>query len=246
MMPDAIAAALARGAEVRQAGADRLPTIIGFGAPNKAGHAKAHGEALGRRGSRGARKETLGWHYGAVRRFPTTFSTSWREAGSAARPSARRMGQRAWRRCRPQARRIRAPHAAASVPAALATALGALKEKLLAEKPQHVATRKASEMALEVINAGDAGTRSAARPTSRLEQHQDQEHRRRSRRATTPGRYIHYGIREHGMAAAMNGMALHGGIIPVWRHLPGVLRLLPPRDPPRRADGHARHLCDDA
>jgi transketolase len=43
------------------------------------------------------------------------------------------------------------------------------------------------------------------------------------------GRYIHYGIREHGMAAAMNGMALHGGIIPYSRHLPGVLRLLPAR-----------------
>jgi transketolase len=43
------------------------------------------------------------------------------------------------------------------------------------------------------------------------------------------GRFIHYGIREHGMAAAMNGMTLHGGIIPVLRHLPGVRRLLPAR-----------------
>ena len=41
------------------------------------------------------------------------------------------------------------------------------------------------------------------------------------------GRFIHYGVREHGMAAAMNGMALHGGIIPYARHVPGVHRLLP-------------------
>ena len=60
------------------------------------------------------------------------------------------------------------------------------------------------------------------------------------------GRFIHYGIREHGMAAAMNGMALHGGIIPYSRHVPGVLRLLPAVDPARRADGRARHPRDDA
>jgi transketolase len=42
------------------------------------------------------------------------------------------------------------------------------------------------------------------------------------------GRYIHYGIREHGMAAAMNGIALHGGLIPLWRHLPGLFRLCAP------------------
>ena len=48
------------------------------------------------------------------------------------------------------------------------------------------------------------------------------------------------------MAAAMNGMALHGGVIPYRRHVPGLLRLLPPGDPPRGADGPARHLRDDA
>ena len=53
------------------------------------------------------------------------------------------------------------------------------------------------------------------------------------------GRFIHYGMREHGMAAAMNGMALHGGIIPYLGHLPGVLRLLPAGDPARRADGRS-------
>ena len=60
------------------------------------------------------------------------------------------------------------------------------------------------------------------------------------------GRFIHYGIREHGMAAAMNGMALHRRHHPVLRHVPGVLRLLPAVDPARRADGRARHPRHDA
>ena len=55
------------------------------------------------------------------------------------------------------------------------------------------------------------------------------------------GRYIHYGVREHGMAAAMNGMALHGGVIPYSGTLPDLHRLLPSVDPPRGADGHPRH-----
>ena len=59
------------------------------------------------------------------------------------------------------------------------------------------------------------------------------------------GRYIHYGIREHGMAAAMNGMALHGGIIPYGGTFMVFSRLLPPRHPAGRADGHPRHLRDD-
>ena len=59
------------------------------------------------------------------------------------------------------------------------------------------------------------------------------------------GRYIYYGIREHGMAAAMNGMALHGGVIPYGGTFLVLHRLLPAVDPPCGADGHARHLCDD-
>jgi transketolase len=94
-----------------------------------------------------------------------------------------------------------------------------------------VATRKSSQMALEVINpvvpetvGGSADlTGSNNTKTATL---------KGASRADTAGRYIYYGIREHGMAAAMNGMALHGGLHPLWRHLHGVHRLLPPLDPP--------------
>ena len=83
-----------------------------------------------------------------------------------------------------------------------------------ARRPDPVATRKASEMALEAINARDPGDdRRFGRP-HRLEQYQDQGDWNRSTHDNYGGRYIYYGIREFGMAAAMNGMAQHGGVIP--------------------------------
>ena len=97
-------------------------------------------------------------------------------------------------------------------PQGLADAVAKLKDRLVAE-PQNVATRKASEIALDVITEavpelvlGSADlTPSNNTKTKNLT-------------AISPGhyagRYIHYGIREHGMAAAMNGIALHGGFVP--------------------------------
>ncbi|RMD90805.1 MAG: transketolase, partial [Alphaproteobacteria bacterium] len=92
---------------------------------------------------------------------------------------------------------------------ALARAMRAHKERLVAEQPR-VATRKASEMALEVVNAtlpnSVGGSADLTGSNNTLTSGQ---------RPVTPGDYsgdyIHWGIREHGMAAAMNGMALHGG-----------------------------------
>ena len=88
----------------------------------------------------------------------------------------------------------------------------AVKEKLAAA-PKEIATRAASEIALEALTAGGAGDdRRLGRP-HRLQQHQAKGMTVLSA-ADYAGRFIHYGVREHGMAAAMNGMALHGGIIP--------------------------------
>jgi transketolase len=98
------------------------------------------------------------------------------------------------------------------IPASLAPALVKLKEKLSAEKPK-AGTRKMSEKALDVINGELQNTVGGSADLTP------------SNNTKTPGlmeispgnyngRYIHYGIREHGMCAAMNGMALHGGIIP--------------------------------
>src|SRR6185437_9460600 len=98
------------------------------------------------------------------------------------------------------------------IPASLSTALVKLKEQLSAEKPK-AGTRKMSEKALDVINAelqNTIGGSADLTPSNNT--------RSKGMVEISPddfnGRYIHYGIREHGMAAAMNGMALHGGIIP--------------------------------
>ena len=98
------------------------------------------------------------------------------------------------------------------IPASLAPALVKLKEQLSAEKPK-AGTRKMSEKALDVINGelqNTIGGSADLTPSNNT--------RSKGLVEISPddftGRYIHYGIREHGMAAAMNGMALHGGIIP--------------------------------
>jgi transketolase len=101
---------------------------------------------------------------------------------------------------------------AGGAPAELASALAEVKKKASAEKAS-VATRKASEAALEAINGVwplTVGGSADLTPSNNT--------KTRSMHSMTAddysGRYIHYGIREHGMAAAMSGMALHGGIVP--------------------------------
>ncbi len=184
-------------------------TIIGYGAPTKAGTAKAHGEALGKDEEAGAKKN-LGIDWPAFT-VPDDLLSEWRKIGAR----GKRLHEE-W-----NARKAKAdPALAARFDHALKTEIGpelreALhrhKQKLANEKPA-MATRKASEAALEVINAhvpwmigGSADlTGSNNTKTKGMENIEA---------GTFGGRYLHFGIREHGMAAAMNGMALHGGIIP--------------------------------
>ena len=182
----------------------RCRTIIGYGAPTKQGTAATHGAALGADEIAAARRE-LGWNEPAFE-IPADVAAAWRAAG------ARGGGERAeWNR------RLEASGKRDAILARLAgkcddTWLKPYLDKLLADlKP--VATRKASEMALEAINAacdatigGSADlTGSNNTKTKGLEPLTHDNY---------GGRYIYYGIREFGMAAAMNGMAQHGGVIP--------------------------------
>jgi transketolase len=184
-------------------------TTIGFGAPTRAGTAKAHGEALGAAEVAGARK-ALNWPYEPFV-VPNDIRAAWSAIGARGKPA-----REAW-----LARKAQAPETTVAaferalspdIPASLQPALIGLKKIMSAEKPS-LATRKASEMALEVINrvvtttVGGSADLTGSNNT-----------RTKGMEAVAPGKYagrfIHYGIREHGMAAAMNGMALHGGIIP--------------------------------
>ncbi len=180
----------------------RCRTIIGKGAPNKQGSSKVHGAALGADEVAAAR-ETLGWHYPAFE-VPEEIRATWLAAGvRAAEPHI------AW-----QQRLASDGNRAAFEKRGNASSdwLKPYVDGLLAN-PQKVATRKASEMALEAINlalpetiGGSADlTGSNNTLTKGLKP---------LTAADYSGRYVYYGIREFGMSAAMNGMALHGGVIP--------------------------------
>jgi transketolase len=182
----------------------RCRTIIGFGAPNKQGTAATHGAALGKDEVEAARAELgLEPHEFTV---PDDVLTAWRAAGKRGaiehalwkdrlEQSGRKEEFVVRLSCKPSDAWLK-PYLA----------------KLLADlKP--VATRKASEMALEAINSAIPATIGGSADLTG-----SNNTRTKSQEPLTDenygGRYIYYGIREFGMAAAMNGMALHGGVIP--------------------------------
>jgi transketolase len=184
-------------------------TTIGFGAPKKAGTSKAHGEPLGAEELAGA-KAALGWNHGPFE-VPETIRGAWEEAGRRG-ASERSAWEARVAKLSPAARSEFERRISGVRPPGLAAAVTALKERLVAE-PQNVATRKASEIALEtlteavpelVLGSADL-TPSNNTKTKNLTDIAPGSYK---------GRYIHYGIREHGMAAAMNGIALHGGLLP--------------------------------
>ena len=182
----------------------RCKTIIGYGAPNKQGTAATHGAALGADEVAAARVE-LGWDVPAFE-IPDDIAASWRAAGS--RGAADRAEWNRRLESSGKADEFRARMAGSCDDAWLKLYL----DKLLADlKP--VATRKASEMALEAINAAIPATigGSADLTGSNNTKTKGQEPLTFDNYG---GRYIYYGIREFGMAAAMNGMAQHGGVIP--------------------------------
>jgi transketolase len=207
--PDAIAAALESARKSSQPTLIAFKTTIGFGAPTRAGTNKAHGSPLGAEEIAGARA-ALGWESEPFV-VPSDILDAWRLAGLNAAKARKAWEDRlakadAGKRAEFE-RRMRG-----ELPDGLDAAILDYKKKLAADQPK-VATRKASEMALEVINAvlpdtigGSADlTGSNNTKTSQTKPIAPGDY---------SGRYVYYGIREHGMAAAMNGMALHGGVIP--------------------------------
>ena len=124
---------------------------------------------------------------------------------------ARRVGKAACRRRPKAARRIRAAHAG-DLPADFDAVIADYKKKLVADKPK-VATRKSSEMALEVINGAVPETIGGSADLTGSNNTKTSQTKPIAA-GSYGNRYVHYGIREHGMAAAMSGLSLHGGIIP--------------------------------
>ncbi|WP_025034033.1 transketolase [Bradyrhizobium sp. DOA9] len=185
-------------------------TTIGFGAPHKQGTSKVHGEALGADELKAA-KENLGI---SLEPFAVADDVlkAWRAAGSrgaAARQEwEARLGELGSRKRAEFERRLRHER-----PASLAKAVRAYKKELL-DKPMTAATRKSSEAVIEVI-AGAMPMEFLAGSADLTGSNNNKAKSATAFSAKTPkGRFIHYGIREHGMAAAMNGIFLHGGFAP--------------------------------
>ncbi|MFO1132839.1 MAG: transketolase [Hyphomicrobiales bacterium] len=199
---EAVAAAIAGARQDSRPSMIACRTVIGFGAPNKQGSHDAHGAPLGAAEVQAAR-QTLGWPHAAFE-IPGDVYGAWAKA--AARGAAARADWNARFAASPN-RAALAAHLAQDL-APLVPAMAAYKAQLLADKPK-VATRKASEMALSVINAALPFTvgGSADLTGSNLTRTKGQ---RSVTRGDFTGSYLHFGVREHGMAAAMNGIALSG------------------------------------
>ncbi len=208
--PDAIAAAIERAQKSGKPSMIACKTIIGFGSPKRAGTSKAHGEPLGAE-ENAATKAKLGLSGEAFAIDPKALK-AWREAGS--RGAAARgdwEGRLASLSAARQAefnRRIQGERGTK-----IAKAIGALKKALIAN-PVNVATRKASELALDVIKPVMPELVSGSADLTPSNNTKAKGFEDLSAK-NFKGRYIHWGIREHGMCSAMNGIALHGGFAPV-------------------------------
>ncbi len=207
--PEAVAAAIAAARETDRPSLIACRTTIGFGAPTKAGTAATHGAPLGEDEIAGAR-ERLGWRWPPFE-IPEPVRNAWRAAGARG-GAARAAWEQALAGADATTREAFARAGSGDLPDGWEAAFGAYKRRLAEEKPGW-ATRKASQEALEVLTeaipemiggsadlTGSNNTRTRCMAPIAADDF--------------TGRYIHYGVREHAMGAAMNGLALHGGAIP--------------------------------
>ncbi len=207
--PEAIADAIRQAQDSDKPTLIAAKTTIGFGAPTKAGTAKAHGAPLGA-DEIAATREALNWPHEPFE-LPSEVLDAWRIAGLQS-AHAHKDWQKRLADADADTRAEFERRNRGDLPAGFAAAIDAYKKKLAEDQPT-MATRKASEAVLGVINEAVPETIGGSADLTGSNNTKTAQ-----TLPVTPddfsGRYIHWGIREHGMAAAMNGMALHGGVIP--------------------------------
>ncbi len=207
--PEAVAAAIAAAKAEPRPSMIECRTVIGFGAPTKAGTAASHGAPLGAEEIAGAR-DRLDWPH-APFTVPDSILAAWRTIGERGRDA--RTAWEARRAALGEGRRAAFDAAVAGdLPAGLSEALAALKRSFADEGPT-IATRVANQRVIGAIAdavpcliGGSADlTGSNGTKTDALVPIAPGDY---------GGRYLYFGVREHAMGAVMNGMALHGGVIP--------------------------------
>ena len=209
--PAAIAAAIEAARADPRPSLIACKTIIGFGAPTKQGTEATHGSPLGPKEVAAAR-EFLGWPYPPFE-IPSAIQAAWQVVGQ--RGGAAHDAWRTRLAASPAATRntfLRGLRGVKEGAEVITSAIRAHKAQLAAERPVW-ATRKSSEAALNVLteampelvggSADLTGSNNTITPSTLPVKPGD-----------FSGRYLHYGVREHAMAAAMNGIALHGGLVP--------------------------------
>jgi len=208
--PEAVAAAIeAARDETDRPSLIACRTVIGYGAPNKQGTADTHGAPLGDDEIAAARAE-LGWTHPPFE-VPELILSAWRETGARGRAAFEAWQEAASRLSEQDRARLHDP-----IDGAARAEIAAVISKVKAgfrESGEKLASRKSSQQVIEaLVPAVPALIGGSADLTgsngTKTKQHRDVS------AEDFAANYIHYGVREHGMAAAMNGMALHGGLVP--------------------------------
>ncbi len=207
---DEIVAAIDRARKSDRPSLIACRTVIAFGAPTKAGTAAAHGSPLGAAEIAAAR-ERLGWNYPPFV-IPEDVLAWWREAGR--RGAAVRKAWEARLQAQPADKRIEfLRRQRYELPSGFDQAITGLCDEFRGKPNAKIATRQASGTVLDTLTrvvpelVGGSADLTPSNNTRAADL-------KEVRPGNYSGRYIHWGVREHGMAAAMNGIAVHGGLIP--------------------------------
>ncbi|MDH3629631.1 MAG: transketolase [Gammaproteobacteria bacterium] len=207
--PVAIADAIAKARKSDKPSLIACKTVIGFGAPNKQGSAATHGAPLGEE-EIALTRAALDWS-SAPFEVPEDLLSSWRACGQRSLDARQQWQARLDAMPADQRARFEAMQSG-SLGQEFQSCIETLKRRFSEEQPK-LATRQSSQQVLESLmdtvpwllsGSADLSGSNGTKPGNAVSLTRD----------NFSGNYVHYGVREHGMAAAMNGIALHGGYIP--------------------------------
>jgi transketolase len=207
--PEAIAAAIEQARRSDRPSLIACRTVIGFGAPNRQGSEKAHGAPLGAEEVQKTRA-ALEWPYEPFQ-VPDHVLKQWRKIGENGRAARRNWIERT----RKSSSAARSPFHDAlnrNLPFGYAEAMTEIRDRFAADRP-NIATRQASQLVIDSVAEALPNLLGGSADLTHSNLTRARSHRPVNATAFE-GSYVHYGVREHAMASAMNGLALHGGLIP--------------------------------